>query len=77
ARYYQCEISQDGFVVANTLDQSAYYSVDVTGAVLTIDHRLRGRAADAVIKINKQDLIPVRLDNGNINASSITQDGIV
>ncbi|WP_207305404.1 hypothetical protein, partial [Klebsiella pneumoniae] len=33
--------------------------------------------ADAVIKINKQDLIPVRLDNGNINASSITQDGIV
>ncbi|MGR8909748.1 hypothetical protein ACPZ8P_11850, partial [Klebsiella pneumoniae subsp. pneumoniae] len=77
ARYYQCEISQDGFVVANTLDQSASSSVDVTGAVLTIDHRLRGRAADAVIKINKQDLIPVRLDNGNINASSITQDGIV
>ncbi|EOH8826165.1 hypothetical protein ACMD0X_005176, partial [Klebsiella pneumoniae] len=77
ARYYQCEISQDGFVVANTLDQSASSSVDVTGAVLTIDHRLRGRAADAVIKINKQDLIPVRLDNGNINASSITQDGVV
>ncbi|HDU4843900.1 TPA: hypothetical protein RFT94_003402, partial [Klebsiella pneumoniae subsp. pneumoniae] len=77
ARYYQCEISQDGFVVANTLDQAASSSADVTGAVLTIDHRLRGRAADAVIKINKQDLIPVRLDNGNINASSITQDGIV
>ncbi|WP_159212586.1 hypothetical protein [Klebsiella pneumoniae] len=77
ARYYQCEISQDGFVVANTLDQSASSSVDVTGAVLTIDHRLRGRAADAVININKQDLIPVRLDNGNINASSITQDGVV
>ncbi|WP_410293421.1 hypothetical protein [Klebsiella pneumoniae] len=33
ARYYQCEISQDGFVVANTLDQSASSSVDVTGAV--------------------------------------------
>ncbi|MGQ8746721.1 hypothetical protein, partial [Klebsiella pneumoniae] len=28
ARYYQCEISQDGFVVANTLDQSASSSVD-------------------------------------------------
>ncbi|EPW8138125.1 hypothetical protein ACWWSC_001682, partial [Klebsiella pneumoniae] len=77
ARYYQCEISQDGFVVANTLDQSASSSVDVTGAALTIDHRLRGRAADAVIKLTKSDLIPVRLDNGNINASSITQDGIV
>uniref|UniRef100_UPI002931A67C hypothetical protein n=6 Tax=Klebsiella/Raoultella group TaxID=2890311 RepID=UPI002931A67C len=77
ARYYQCEIAQDGFVVANTLDQSASSSVDVTGAALTIDHRLRGRAADAVIKINKQDLIPVRLDNGSISASSITQDGIV
>ncbi|HDU2675622.1 TPA: hypothetical protein RFC13_005410 [Klebsiella pneumoniae] len=77
ARYYQCEISQDGFVVANTLDQSASSSVDVTGAALTIDHRLRGRTADAVIKLTKSDLIPVRLDNGNINASSITQDGIV
>ncbi|HFE8751743.1 TPA: hypothetical protein ACGARY_002207, partial [Klebsiella pneumoniae] len=77
ARHYQCEISQDGFVVANTLDQSASSSVDVTGAALTIDHRLRGRAADAVIKLKKSDLIPVRLDNGNINASSITQDGIV
>ncbi|HHA3792543.1 hypothetical protein [Klebsiella pneumoniae] len=77
ARYYQCEISQDGFVVANTLDQSASSSVDVTGAALTIDHRFRGRAADAVIKLTKADLIPVRLDNGNINASSITQDGIV
>ena len=77
ARYYQCEISQDGFVVANTLDQSASSSVDVTGAALTIDHRLRSRAADAVIKLTKSDLIPVRLDNGNINASSITQDGIV
>ncbi|HHZ6888615.1 TPA: hypothetical protein ACWLT3_003616, partial [Klebsiella michiganensis] len=77
ARYYQCEISQDGFVVANTLDQSASSSVDVTGAALTIDHRLRGRSADAVIKLTKSDLIPVRLDNGNINASSITQDGIV
>ncbi|HEP0698846.1 TPA: hypothetical protein QIW65_001249, partial [Klebsiella pneumoniae subsp. pneumoniae] len=77
ARYYQCEISQDGFVVANTLDQSASSSVDVTGAALTIEHRLRGRAADAVIKLTKSDLIPVRLDNGNINASSITQDGIV
>ncbi|HID2733014.1 TPA: hypothetical protein ACXF9H_005224 [Klebsiella pneumoniae] len=77
ARHYQCEISQDGFVVANTLDQSASSSVDVTGAALTIDHRLRGRAADAVIKLTKSDLIPVRLDNGNINASSITQDGIV
>ncbi|EKO6115689.1 hypothetical protein ORF69_004665, partial [Klebsiella pneumoniae] len=77
ARYYQCEISQDGFVVANTLDQSASSSADVTGASLTIDHRLRGRAADAVIKLTKSDLIPVRLDNGNINASSITQDGIV
>nr|WP_274801009.1 hypothetical protein [Klebsiella pneumoniae] len=77
ARYYQCEISQDGFVVANTLDQSASSSADVTGAVLTIDHRLRGRAADAVLKLSKSDLIPVRLDNGNINASSITQDGIV
>ncbi|EOH6065752.1 hypothetical protein ACMATO_005583 [Klebsiella pneumoniae] len=77
ARYYQCEISQDGFVVANTLDQSASSSVDVTGAALTIDHRLRGRAADAVIKLTKPNLIPVRLDNGNINASSITQDGIV
>ncbi|MCE0260191.1 hypothetical protein LVT89_25520, partial [Klebsiella pneumoniae] len=76
-RYYQSEIAVDGFVVANTLDQAASSSADVTGAVLTIDHRLRGRAADAVIKINKQDLIPVRLDNGNINASSITQDGIV
>ncbi|MCE0260006.1 hypothetical protein LVT89_24565, partial [Klebsiella pneumoniae] len=77
ARHYQCEISQDGFVVANTLDQSASSSADVTGAALTIDHRLRGRAADAVIKLTKADLIPVRLDNGNINASSITQDGIV
>ncbi|STW78711.1 flagellar biosynthesis, cell-distal portion of basal-body rod [Klebsiella michiganensis] len=77
ARYYQCEISQDGFVVANTLDQSASSSVDVTGAALTIEHRLRGRAADAVIKLTKSDLIPVRLDNGNINASSITQNGIV
>ncbi|HBZ1575616.1 TPA: hypothetical protein MJG37_28750, partial [Klebsiella pneumoniae] len=77
ARYYQCEIAQDGFVVANTLDQSASSSVDVTGAALTIDHRLRGRAADAVLKLSKSDLIPVRLDNGNINASSITQDGIV
>ncbi|EPK0768275.1 hypothetical protein PI484_004921, partial [Klebsiella pneumoniae] len=77
ARYYQCEISQDGFVVANTLDQSASSSVDVTGAALTIDHRLRGRSADAVLKLSKSDLIPVRLDNGNINASSITQDGIV
>ncbi len=77
ARYYQCEISQDGFVVANTLDQSASSSVDVTGAALTIDHRLRGRSADAVIKLTKSDLIPVRLDNGNINASSITQNGIV
>ncbi|WP_310663642.1 hypothetical protein, partial [Klebsiella pneumoniae] len=53
ARYYQCEISQDGFVVANTLDQSASSSVDVTGAALTIDHRLRGRSADAVIKLTK------------------------
>ncbi|HDS5148086.1 TPA: hypothetical protein QHW14_005493, partial [Klebsiella pneumoniae subsp. pneumoniae] len=77
ARHYQCEISQDGFVVANTLDQSASSSADVTGAALTIDHRFRGRAADAVIKLTKADLIPVRLDNGNINASSITQDGIV
>ncbi|WP_372587012.1 hypothetical protein [Klebsiella michiganensis] len=77
ARHYQCEIAQDGFVVANTLDQSASSSVDVTGAALTIDHRLRGRSADAVIKLTKSDLIPVRLDNGNINASSITQDGIV
>ncbi|WP_430522123.1 hypothetical protein [Klebsiella pneumoniae] len=77
ARYYQCEISQDGFVVANTLDQSASSSADVTGAALTIDHRFRGRAADAVIKLTKADLIPVRLDNGNINASSITQDGVV
>ncbi|WP_224227529.1 hypothetical protein, partial [Klebsiella michiganensis] len=58
ARYYQCEISQDGFVVANTLDQSASSSVDVTGAALTIDHRLRGRSADAVIKLTKSDLIP-------------------
>ncbi|MDI2684041.1 hypothetical protein QJ494_27975, partial [Klebsiella pneumoniae] len=47
ARHYQCEISQDGFVVANTLDQSASSSADVTGAALTIDHRFRGRAADA------------------------------
>ncbi|HFS8346228.1 TPA: hypothetical protein ACGRVH_003942 [Klebsiella pneumoniae] len=77
ARHYQCEIAQDGFVVANTLDQGASPSADVTGAVLTIDHRLRGRAADAVLKLSKSDLIPVRLDNGNINASSITQDGIV
>lgn len=77
ARHYQCEISQDGFVVANTLDQSASSSADVTGAALTIDHRFRGREADAVIKLTKADLIPVRLDNGNINASSITQDGIV
>ncbi|MBH8287591.1 hypothetical protein I8R02_23675 [Klebsiella pneumoniae] len=77
ARYYQCEIAQDGFVVANTLHQSASSSVDVTGAALIIDHRLRGREADAVLKLSKSDLIPVRLDNGNINASSITQDGIV
>ncbi|MCY1886955.1 hypothetical protein OW892_12580 [Klebsiella pneumoniae] len=77
ARYYQCEITQDGFVVANTLDQSASPSADVTGASLTIDHRLRGREADTVIKLTKSDLIPVRLDNGNINASSLTQDGIV
>ncbi|EOH6248399.1 hypothetical protein ACMAU1_005187, partial [Klebsiella pneumoniae] len=77
ARYYQCEIAQDGFVVANTLDQSASPSADVTGASLTIDHRLRGREADTVIKLTKSDLIPVRLDNGNINASSLTQDGIV
>ncbi|WP_274801074.1 hypothetical protein [Klebsiella pneumoniae] len=54
ARYYQCEIAQDGFVVANTLDQSASSSADVTGAVLTIDHRLRGRAADAVLKLHRQ-----------------------
>ncbi|HGY4032151.1 TPA: hypothetical protein ACNVX6_003773, partial [Klebsiella pneumoniae] len=58
ARHYQCEISQDGFVVANTLDQSASSSADVTGAALTIDHRFRGRAADAVIKLTKADLIP-------------------
>ncbi len=76
ARYYQCEITQDGFVVANTLDQSASPSADVTGASLTIDHRLRGREADTVIKLTKSDLIPIRLDNGNINASSLTQDGI-
>ncbi|HBR4996347.1 TPA: hypothetical protein L9X46_004295, partial [Klebsiella pneumoniae] len=76
-RYYQSEIAVDGFVVANTLDQAASSSADVTGAVLTIDHRLRGRVADAVIKITKQDLIPVRLDNSSTNAVSITQDGIV
>lgn len=77
ARHYQCEIAQDGFVVANTLDQSASSSADVSGAVLMIDHRMRGRDADSIIKITKPDLIPVRLDNAYTAASSLTQDGII
>ncbi|MFG1172178.1 hypothetical protein AAFN90_00930 [Erwiniaceae bacterium CAU 1747] len=76
-RYYKCEISEDGYFIANTLDQGASQNKNVSEAEIVIDRSGRGRKLDGEIKITKSDLVAVKLNNASLNATSFTvSDGL-